>query len=296
MMPDVKIKGWSGTDFSYADVPKIWLNAAESTEESPVLVPYTYGEAVSKTVTPDFSAGDMVVIPEDGTLLGKVTITKPETLVPEHIAEGISIAGIVGTLAAGGGTSTFDYANSDITAIGAYAYKGMTGMRASSFPNATTIGKGAFNNCTDLEEFSAPLVTEIDVPTSILWAANHMPFCDCDKLRSLSFPALVELKMNTIGYCDLLSKIDFGAVETIGENFMSLQSLETVIVRSGAVADLTYKNTFTGYGAFYNTKIGNGSGYIYVPSSLVSAYQAANNWSDYAAQIRAIEDYPDICG
>ena len=131
-------------------------------------------------------------------LLGKVTVTKPETLAPENIAEGIDIAGIVGTLAAGGGTSTFDYANSDITAIGAYAYKGMTGMRSASFPNATTIGKGAFCECTDLEEFSAPLVTEIDAPNSIFGAAAHTAFHTCNKLRSLNFPALVELKDHTI--------------------------------------------------------------------------------------------------
>lgn len=295
-MPDIKIKGWSGTDFQYKGVPKIWFDAPESTEESPVLVPYTYGEAVSKTVEPDFSAGDMAVDIPEGELVTGLTITKPETLIPENISEGTNIAGIVGTLAAGGGTSTFDYANSDITAIGAYAYKGMTGIRSASFPNATTIGKGAFNECTDLEEFSAPIVTGIDAPTSMFGSAKHAAFNRCNKLCSLSFPALVELKMYTIMYCDLLSKIDFGAVEIIGENFMVLPALETVIIRSGAVADLTYKNTFTGAGAFYNTKIGDGTGYIYVPSSLVSAYQEATNWSDYAAQFRAIEDYPDICG
>jgi hypothetical protein len=29
---------------------------------------------------------------------------------------------------------------------------------------------------------------------------------------------------------------------------------------------------------------------------LVDSYKTATNWSKYATQIRAIEDYPDICG
>lgn len=57
------------------------------------------------TIEPDFSEGDMVVAPEDGTMFSKVTIPTPDTLVPENIADGINIAGIVGTLAAGGGNN-----------------------------------------------------------------------------------------------------------------------------------------------------------------------------------------------
>ena len=34
------------------------------------------------------------------------------------------------------------------------------------------------------------------------------------------------------------------------------------------------------------------SGFIYVPRSLITAYQNANNWSNYASKFLAIEDYP----
>lgn len=44
------------------------------------------------------------------------------------------------------------------------------------------------------------------------------------------------------------------------------------------------------------TKISSGSGYIYVPAALVDGYKAAGNWQNYADQIRAIEDYPEITG
>lgn len=104
-MPNVKIKGWSGNEFAYQDIQKLWLPATESTEEAPVLVPYTYGEAVSKTVEPDFSGGDMAVPIADGELVTELAITKPETLIPANVAKNVNIAGVIGTHEGGGGTS-----------------------------------------------------------------------------------------------------------------------------------------------------------------------------------------------
>jgi hypothetical protein len=43
--------------------------------------------------------------------------------------------------------------------------------------------------------------------------------------------------------------------------------------------------------AFADTPIASGTGYIYVPSALVDSYKAATNWSSYANQFRALEDY-----
>lgn len=59
-------------------------------------------EEVETSVALDFSGGDMEVTPNDGEAFSKVSIPKPSTLVAENIAEGIDIAGIVGTLASGG--------------------------------------------------------------------------------------------------------------------------------------------------------------------------------------------------
>lgn len=60
-------------------------------------------EPETKTISPDFSTGDMVVTPTDGKLLSEVTIQKPDTLLPENIALGVNIASVVGTLETGGG-------------------------------------------------------------------------------------------------------------------------------------------------------------------------------------------------
>jgi hypothetical protein len=67
--------------------------------------------------------------------------------------------------------------------------------------------------------------------------------------------------------------------------------LKAVVIRkSDKVATLVVTN------ALSNTPVASGTGYVYVPRALVDAYKSATNWSTYAAQIRAIEDYPDITG
>ena len=67
-------------------------------------------------------------------------------------------------------------------------------------------------------------------------------------------------------------------------------AIDTVIVRGTTVAKLGTNNVFS------KTPLESGNGYIYVPAALVDSYKSATNWSVFADQIRAIEDYPDICG
>ena len=56
-------------------------------------------------IVPDFSAGDYEVVAPTGLLVRSAIIKKPKTLVPDNIAEGVEIAGIVGTHVGGGGSS-----------------------------------------------------------------------------------------------------------------------------------------------------------------------------------------------
>ncbi len=104
-MTDIKLKNYSGTDKIYSDVPKIWIESPESTEENLVLLPFSYGEALEGLeVTPDFSDGNAQITVPEGYLVRSVVVKRPETLVPENIAKGVDIAGIIGTLVAGGGS------------------------------------------------------------------------------------------------------------------------------------------------------------------------------------------------
>ena len=54
-------------------------------------------------VSLDFSGGDQTIVAPDGYVVKSAVIEQPENLIPENIAEGVNIAGIIGALAAGGG-------------------------------------------------------------------------------------------------------------------------------------------------------------------------------------------------
>jgi hypothetical protein len=72
-------------------------------------------------VTEGNGTSDMEVIPEDGSVFSKVTVRKPDTLVPENIAKDVVIGGVVGSLAGGKGTTKeiepdFSAGNQTVTA------------------------------------------------------------------------------------------------------------------------------------------------------------------------------------
>ena len=114
----------------------------------------------------------------------------------------------------------------------------------------------------------------------------------CTKLTSVVLPAVRRTDGNSMTGCSELTKADFSNLQTIRySTFYNNKKLIALIIRRHAVT--TLDNTTN---VFKNTPIASGTGYIYVPSDMVSAYKTATNWSTYANQIRAIEDYPDITG
>lgn len=61
------------------------------------------GDTEELALSLSMADGDMVITPtEEGKVISQVTITKPETLIPENIAEGVEIGGVVGTFVGGG--------------------------------------------------------------------------------------------------------------------------------------------------------------------------------------------------
>lgn len=107
----------------------------------------------------------------------------------------------------------------------------------------------------------------------------------------IKLPLATTISINAMCGSRSLTTVDFGSVTELNNNVFSYsRPLETVIIRSPAVCTLINAN------AFYQTKIYNGEGYIYVPAALTEQYKAATNWTTYSAQFRAIEEYPEITG
>lgn len=196
-----------------------------------------------------------------------------------------------------------EYSNDRITSVGAYAFTWLQSLKSIDIPNLTSVGNNAFQACTGL--------SKLDFPNCI--RVGNSAFASCNGAKSMNFPVLEAVPqaafnsctaiteayapmVRTIGtqgfyFCSRLTKMDFQCLESLGQHGFSQTKLETLIIRKiDGVCTLVNTN------AFLNSPIVKGTGYIYVPAALVDSYKAATNWSTYADQIRAIEDYPDICG
>ena len=47
------------------------------------------------------ASGNQVITPDDGYALSKVTVTKPDTLIPDYIKKDVNIGGVVGSMSGG---------------------------------------------------------------------------------------------------------------------------------------------------------------------------------------------------
>lgn len=200
-------------------------------------------------------------------------------------------------------------------------FKDCTSLKYVSMPKWTGDGSGSetFVNCKSLtdESFDMPLFVKMvhscfrnctglkNVPNMLnLTQVGDMSLQDCTGLTTLSFPEVITLGHSAFKGCTSLVFVDVGPKldnpSSVGgvrySVFEGCTSLVTVILRPKTLQTLNNINAFT------NTPIAAGEGYVYVPKVLsdgsdgVAAYRAATNWTVYADQIRAIEDYPEITG
>lgn len=148
--------------------------------------------------------------------------------------------------------------------------------------SAKTVRGQAFYRLSALLKVDLPKVEQI----------GNGAFYGCNALIAVAFPALTWIDSTGFYNCRTLQKVDLGVVAYIGAScFNACYQLDTIIIRkTDGVCEMVNANAIGG------TKIAGGTGYIYVPAALVEQYKAATNWSTYAAQIRAIEDYPEITG
>lgn len=120
---------------------------------------------------------------------------------------------------------------------------------------------------------------------------SNSVFRGCTSLRNARFTEATLIGEMCFWGCTKLEWVDLHkATNLYSQVFANDTALQAVIIRTPKLCNLVYAN------AFQNSGISNGTGYVYVPAALVEEYKAATNWSTYASQIRAIEDYPEITG
>ena len=100
---NVVLKDRDGGDLPFTGVETVRLVTDDGGTKD-----FISGKPVEKTIEPDFSAGDMTVLPEVGELFSEVTVQRPLNLWDFNIAEGIDIAGVIGTMKTGGVDPKFE--------------------------------------------------------------------------------------------------------------------------------------------------------------------------------------------
>ena len=238
----------------------------------------------SKTVTPTTSS--QTILPDEGYTLSSVTVNAVTSSIDsdikaENIKKGVSILGVSGEL-----QSTESLIDRTIT-------------KATVPVSAGTIRDYLFDNCTNLEE----IIIEYGIT-----AIKTYGFNNCTKLRRINFPDSIQTieghafdSVPLTGYIKLPSSlttlngafrscrevtafdIPTGVKNIVANTFASCTALDTIILRSNTLCALGSTN------AFVSTPFKTTGGTAYVPSTLISQYESATNWSSLRITFVAIE-------
>ena len=231
------------------------------------------GELVAQTAHAEVTQNGTV----DTTLNNSVSVNVPSGYTPTQIASRSDTEGIVGAI-------VLNNADNDIRGGAFENCKGITSVSAPNFTGASNSGYGftyAFRRCTGL--------THISFPKAVGLAGNM--FESCTSLATVVMPKLLRIDGSAFTKCTSLTTFDVGGDGngSVGSYAFNNTNLSLLVLRSSTMMTLANLNALTN-SPFDSSGAG---GTLYVPSSLISSYQGASNWSTilgYANnQIKSIE-------
>ena len=196
-----------------------------------------------------------------------------------------------------GCTALTDVNLPNVTIIQDHAFDGCTALTDVNLPNVTTVWGNCFYACSNIKSLSIPNLKEIKDMWAFAQCTNlvsiNLPvitdieaytFLSCTSLSNVNIPNATIIRKGVFRNCSALKEIDLPLVHSITiYAFDGCSTLEKVILRREGVCVLD-TNVFT------NTPIETGTGYIYVPDTLVDRYKNATNWSTFANQIKPISE------
>lgn len=173
----------------------------------------------------------------------------------------------------------------------ANAFAGCGSLRTVVAPVAKGFaGNYAFNNCAELRTAIFPEAEGV---------LKNSTLSSCYQLTDCQIPKCTEIEKYAMSSCYRLVQMYLPCVTTIAENaYSSCYSMKALVLsNTEAVVTLANKNAFSSCYHILGKKAsswnpsGLKDGYFYVPAALLEDYKVATNWSTYATQFRALEDY-----
>lgn len=203
-----------------------------------------------------------------------------------------------------------EFKDDNLTEIGDYAFSGCTELTVVDCPNAKKLGftnpsnsmAYIFLECTALREVNFP---EVESSGNKMFIGLHnLVSISMPKLKSISGDQFIEdtgitklllpgldglVYGNSLRNNKQLRLVDLGKCTRIaGSALLGCSDLSAMILKNTTVVTLENVSAVGG------TQIASGTGYIYVPSSLVDSYKTATNWSTYSSQFRGLFDDESI--
>lgn len=157
------------------------------------------------------------------------------------------------------------------------AFAGATKLKKVNIPNAETLGINAFGSTTVLEN-------------ALLW---NVVSTENQCFQSSGIRVLIAPKLQSVGtqFCNGCSNLEIAVLDSVttmqgGMGFYNCRALKAVIIKQADVVPPLTTNVFQA------SSVATGTGYVYVPESLIEQYKVATNWSSIASQIKGLNEIP----
>ena len=190
-----------------------------------------------------------------------------------------------------------------LTSIGKQAFNNCVELNISSLPSSlTSIGENAFWYCSSLALTELPSgLTSIEdsafqgcfelalssLPSGLTSIGDYA-FSNCTKVTIPEIPSgITIISSHVFEYLTVPKLILQGNIERILAYAFAYTKINTL-----ALPNVTAVPSLFSENVFKSSNILNGTGYIYVPDTLVEDFKAATNWSTYAEQIKPISEMP----
>ena len=204
-----------------------------------------------------------------------------------------------------------------VTLIGGYAFNDCTGLISITIPGSvTSIGNAAFINCTGLTDFIVDATNlNYSSQNGVLFDKNlsQLIQCPAKKQGTYSIPSSVtSIKSFAFQYCVGLSNVTIpGSVTSMGENaFYGCTGLSSVTLPGSmtSIGSCTFYGC-TGLTSIYAYPVSpvdlstvslvfkdvdKTNCTLYVPTESKTAYQAANQWKDFANIVEITTAIPTV--
>ncbi len=192
-----------------------------------------------------------------------------------------------------------EFKDDSLVTVGAYAFAYCKALHIVDLPNLQSVGCQAFYATDALDFLTLPRVTTLASRAFDYQAAGNqnlvlsLPSLPETKaydfwlnMKTLRLDSATKIATNSIRQCRTLKHLYLLSAQTIESSAFSFSNSIVALVLGGDVVC-----TLGSVDTLSSTPIGSGTGFIYVPRALVDSYKAATNWSTYANQFRALEDY-----